>query len=287
MQSAAGLTTASAGGTFTVNVTAPASADTLLVGTQGQSVYYSASLAQKSVALAASHTVPTTTRQAGNVFSVTFAIGSAATSSTVTFEAVYGTAGVYSLPATLQVSIVAANTGGNGNPPSSPDLTRSACAANPVKSGVPKWTVLVYVNAANNLSSFSFQNISQMMQVGSDSNVNIVVQWKLGTCSDCGTYPNAFVSTRRYLIKPHSAADVSAVNGGDTTSLAADQVADLGSNVDMGSYQTLQQFVQWGASTYPASNLALVIWDHGSASLPINRTAKRKGATRAVSFDDV
>jgi hypothetical protein len=32
----------------------------------------------------------------------------------------------------------------------------------------------------------------------------------------------------------------------------------------MGSYKTLQAFIQWGAATYPADNLAVVIWDHGS-----------------------
>jgi hypothetical protein len=152
--------------------------------------------------------------------------------------------------------------------------------------------VLIYLNAANNLSSFSFQNVSQMMAVGSDATLNIVLQWKLGNCSDCGTYPSSFAAnggdTRRYLIKQHNASDIAAVNAGNTASLSADQVGDIG-DVDMGSYLTLQNFIQWGAKAYPANNLAVVVWDHGSASLPINRSVKNtkiKAIKRAVSFDD-
>lgn len=172
--------------------------------------------------------------------------------------------------------------------------TRAACRANAAKGG-KHWTILVYMNAANNLQTFSVENVAQMASVGSDSNVNIVVQWKQAGCGDCGT--PTFTGTRRYLLKQHSAADISAINNFDTSVLDPDRLADPSTNnssgtSDMGDWRTLQNFVQWGSTNYPADNLAVVIWDHGSGWQP-TRAAKTgkiillpKKKTRAVSQDD-
>ena len=65
--------------------------------------------------------------------------------------------------------------------PGPPDTNRAVCAANAHASGRTRWTVLVYINAANNLQPDSLLNVAQMASVGSDSNVNIVVQWKQAT----------------------------------------------------------------------------------------------------------
>jgi hypothetical protein len=117
MVSASGLSTASPGGTFTVNVTAPDGADTLYVGAEGQGIFFTANLTQKSVALSASRSVPPVTRQAGAVYAVTFAIASQTTASSITFEAVTSTSGVYSAPATLQVTLLPATGGSNDGAP--------------------------------------------------------------------------------------------------------------------------------------------------------------------------
>ena len=37
----------------------------------------------------------------------------------------------------------------------------------------------------------------------------------------------------------------------------------------MGDWHVLQDFVQWGSTTYPADNLAVVVWDHGSGWEPV------------------
>ena len=128
-----------------------------------------------------------------------------------------------------------------------------------------KWTILVYLNAANDLQSFSQLNVNQMEQVASNPNVRIVVQWK--------NYPTAFSGglfdgTRRYLVKP------------DTTStIASEMLQDMGTTVDMGSPQTLNQFIQWGKANYPADRYGIVIWNHGNGWL-------RSPTSRAVSYDD-
>jgi hypothetical protein len=190
------------------------------------------------------------------------------------------------------------NNGGNnggtgpglGDPP---DISRAACAANAHVSGHPRWTVLVYINAANNLQPDSLLNVGQMASVGSDSNVNIVLQWKQANCVDCGQ--PSFFGTRRYLLKPHPAADVTAITNGNTTSLDADRLADPATNdptthqSDMGSFQTLHNFVQFGSQNFPADHLALVVWDHGSGWRNVFRSignSKLASARRAVSQDN-
>jgi hypothetical protein len=191
----------------------------------------------------------------------------------------------------------------------------SACTANPHVAGHARWTVLVYINGANNLQDDSSLNVGQMASVGSDgTNVNIIVQWKeatsqpyltdLGISLPQGDTP-AFDGTRRYLISPHTATDVSTIEAagpGSTAPLDAartgfpngDRLPDPATNVvdsygngqsDMGSYLTLQDFVDWGAATYPADHLLVVIWDHGSAALTITdniKTATKTTISKAV-----
>ena len=153
-----------------------------------------------------------------------------------------------------------------------PNLSRAACSANTHTAGKTRWTVLVYINAANNLQPDSLLNVGQMAAVGSDSNVNIAVQWKQASCVDCGQ--PSFLATRRYLIKKHTDQEVQAIKGGDTSSLDADRLADPATNnvsthqSDMGDYRSLKDFISWGATTYPADNIAVVVWDHGSGWRP-------------------
>ncbi len=200
------------------------------------------------------------------------------------------------------------NTGGNGRGAVVTVGTtagRAACAANAHTTGRARWTVLVFLNSSNDLNqadsaignvSDALHNIAQMATAGSDSNVNIVVQWKQATCSTCGTA--TFNETRRYLIRPHSAADVAQITAGNTTVLDSDILPSAFATspyyntstkqVDMGDWRVLQDFVQWGSTNYPADNLAVVVWDHGSGWEPVPaqyRSVKRNFVRRAVSID--
>src|SRR5262249_4153958 len=114
-----------------------------------------------------------------------------------------------------------------------------------------KWTFMVFMNAANNLQPFSGPNFNQMETVGSTGDLNIVVEWKQATCSDCGT--PSFIGTRRYFVTKDN----------NTNSVTSQLVQDLGNGVDMGSAQELTNFVTWAQSRYPADHYALVMWDHG------------------------
>ncbi|MDE2126985.1 MAG: hypothetical protein KGJ62_10380 [Armatimonadetes bacterium] len=197
--------------------------------------------------------------------------------------------------------------GGGGAVVPPPPAGRAACATNAHQAGRAKWTVLIYMNAANDLQPYSLLNMGQIASVGSDANVNIVVQWKqaaAGTCSDPGCGNASFVGTRRYFIKQHNATDVQAIENGNTTVLDPDRLADPSTNgksynpndaglpadqSDMGAYQVLSDFVHWGVSNYPADNVMLLIWDHGSGWRPAYRSAYRhitSPKANAVSQDN-
>ena len=156
------------------------------------------------------------------------------------------------------ISVTLIGCGGGGG---------SSRTTDPGTPGVTKkWTILVYLNAANNLQSDGLLKMNQMEQIGSTNDVNIVVQWKQAACSDCGS--PTWKSTRRYYVTKDN----------DTNTISSSLVQEMGSNVDMGSWQTLNDFVTWGEKTYPADHIAVVLWDHGSGWF-----ATRKAGTRSTS----
>lgn len=116
-----------------------------------------------------------------------------------------------------------------------------------------KWTVLVYLDADNDLEDAGIHNFNQMESVGSTQDVHVIVQMDRMT----GDNPNtaSWVDTRRYLIVQDS--DARAMH---SVRLDTPQLGEL----DMASPNTLRDFVQWGKSQFPAEHYLLVLWDHGS-----------------------
>ncbi len=133
-----------------------------------------------------------------------------------------------------------------------------------------KWTFLVYMNAANDLQPFAPTNVKDMEQVGSTSDVNMVLEWQQAQCGNCGS-PD-WVGTRRYFITKSPA----------NAPVSSQLVQDLGQTVDTGNWQELLSFINWGQSHYPADHYALVLWDHGSGWLDIPNARARP---RSVSFN--
>ncbi len=110
------------------------------------------------------------------------------------------------------------------------------------------------MNAANDLAVYSDTNVTQMEQVAPNSDVEVIVQWKQSTkVSSFST----FNGTRRYRLVP---------NG--TGGMKRQLIQDMGLTVDMGIPQTLNSFIAWGKSHYPADHTAVVLWDHGNGWLP-------------------
>jgi hypothetical protein len=143
----------------------------------------------------------------------------------------------------------------------------------PVTATKKAWTILVYMNASNDLWPDAMPNYLQMQKIASGSNVNIVVQWK-----ESAQYSGSgvdFDGTHRYLVQPSTGSTIAA------NSL----VQDLGTGTDMGKAATLTEFIAWAKANYPADHYCLDMWDHGDGW---QAEVLKKGDTpkvRGISYD--
>jgi len=112
------------------------------------------------------------------------------------------------------------------------------------KASKKNWTFIVYIAADNDLRSFAARNIKQMADVGSNNNINIVVQL------DIRITGNKKI-TRRYYIEQNK---ILHVNSDDATS----------QKMDSGDHRTLVSCCKWAIENYPADNYALILWNHGT-----------------------
>lgn len=103
-------------------------------------------------------------------------------------------------------------------------------------------TLIVYIAADNNLHPFAWKNIKQMETIGSNENINIIVQ-----INTPGSTP-----TKRYIIK----------NGRRLLVPGEGQL--MSQKLNSGSPQTLIDCVAWAMKYYPAENLILNLWNHGA-----------------------
>jgi hypothetical protein len=143
-----------------------------------------------------------------------------------------------------------------------PLATRADNAPAPTK----EWTFLLYLNGNNNLDSFGKLNLNQMEAVGSSDSVNLVTQWASIENGD----------TRRILLQ----------KDGDTANVTSPVIQNMG-KVDMGSDKTLEDFIHWGITNYPANHYFVAVWDHGSGwHARINDVLAGEIHPTDISWDD-
>jgi len=111
-----------------------------------------------------------------------------------------------------------------------------------------KWTVLIYMDGDNSLSSYTDLDLNEMIQVGSSRNVAIVTQ--------VDTYGSNGV--KRYFINPNE-------------KVLLENLKEL----NMGDPQTLIDFGKWGVKNFPADHYLLILWNHG------------KGFKRAITITGI
>ena len=111
---------------------------------------------------------------------------------------------------------------------------------------VKEWTFLVFMNADNDLYYSGLNDLAEMEKVGSSKDVNVVVQLDPNTAGE---------STHRYYVRRNS----NPVPGKTTAQVLQDLP-----ETDMGSAQTLSEFLKWGTTNFPAKKYALIIWNHGT-----------------------
>ena len=117
--------------------------------------------------------------------------------------------------------------------------------ATPAYATGAKWTVMVYVDADNNLDSAGVDDISEMQMIGSSPEVNIVVlfdRWS-EACGFNGT-------------------EILYIEKGSNTTVWGDWTNEY--ELNMGDPETLTWFINYTVEKYPAEKYALILWDHGS-----------------------
>ena len=132
-----------------------------------------------------------------------------------------------------------------------------------------KKTIMVYMDGDNNLEGAAIDDLNEMEQVGSNNDMNIVVQ--IDRIPGLNTSNGDWTGARRYYVTRDS----------DQNTINSQLVSDLG-EVNMGSSRTISEFAIWAMANYPADNYMLVVWDHGGGF----RTASQQPLTKNIAWDD-
>ncbi|MGZ2749683.1 clostripain-related cysteine peptidase [Burkholderia stagnalis] len=146
-----------------------------------------------------------------------------------------------------------------------------ASAAQAVPEPLPEWSVLVYMNAKNNLEPDAFPNWKQMADTGSSNQLKIAVELgRIGNSNEAG----GWTGVKRFVVAKDMTAD--AAN-------AVQDPAQAVHNTDMGSIDTFREFLAWGKQYHPAKHYLVVVWNHG-----MGWRAKMRWSptTRSVSYDE-
>ena len=119
----------------------------------------------------------------------------------------------------------------------------------PPPAAKAKWTVMVYMSGDNNLESYIVKDLElELAALGSTPNVQVTALADRGPGYDKSR--GDWQTTKLYHPTQGMVAD------------AASAVADWGER-NMGSAQTLTEFVTWSKTNYPADRYALYFWGHG------------------------
>jgi len=113
-----------------------------------------------------------------------------------------------------------------------------------------EWTVMLYSAADNNLESYLVQDAIDLESVGSDENVNVLLQLDRGKSPS--SISGSWAGCRRFYL----------VKDSDSQNLNSPVLENMG-RVDMSNPKTLKDFLVWGIKNYPAKNYLLIASDHG------------------------
>ena len=112
----------------------------------------------------------------------------------------------------------------------------------------PAWTVMVYMDADNDLEPFGIDDLHEMMNVGSSENLNIIVLIDRipGYSDESIPLLGNFSDAHLLKILPGS----------------IEVIENLG-EVNMGDPSILSWFIDYVGKNYPAQNYMLDLWNHG------------------------
>ncbi|MBP7796889.1 MAG: hypothetical protein KA059_08965 [Elusimicrobiales bacterium] len=141
-------------------------------------------------------------------------------------------------------------------------------------------TVMVFINAKNNLEGAGLYNVNDMERVGSTDKVNIIAEFGRMNGQDGDVHDDGdWIGLRRYYITKDTDTKV-------VKSSVVFKKEGTGA-YDMGDFKSAIDFVKWTKQNYPAKRYMLVLWDHGTGWLdPKREQAAESSTTKGISFDD-
>ena len=120
-------------------------------------------------------------------------------------------------------------------------------------------TFMVYLAAANSLYEFSDRDLAEMMKIGSNEYINVIVYLTV-------QHEGEEKVTKRLYIKEGSMEQI----GPDM-------------QMDSGDVHTLMDALSWAHNDFPSDHTVVVLWNHGSG--PLNRT-RNLSLFRGICYDD-
>jgi len=136
-------------------------------------------------------------------------------------------------------------------------------------SGPAEWTVMVYLNARNDLEYSGLDDLNEMELAGSTGKVNVVAE--LGRLGTYDQGDGGWHGVRRYLVKREAFPAV--INSPVLETLQA----------DMGDWRHLAEFGRWAKTNFPARKYLLVVWNHGTGW---EKAAVPGGPFKGISYDE-
>ena len=132
-------------------------------------------------------------------------------------------------------------------------------------SVLKEWTVLTFLNGANDRADLYSENLRAMSAVGTTENVNVVVEaaFKMENRS----------LVQRMLVLPGDGKEINS------------EVYKTWINRDMGDWRNAADFFKWGKAKFPAKRYILIIQNHGGGF--VDETSVPKPGDKGISYDSV
>ena len=156
-----------------------------------------------------------------------------------------------------------------------PVLISTAAPAQEPAAAKAAWTVLVYLDADNDLERPMVKNLQEMLLIGNSTQVNVIVLAARSPQGD-GKYTNSAVAN----VPNWTSGKLLRVQPGKLQELA-----DWGP-IDMGDAKVLQRFLSTATRDFPADRYAVIFGDHGMAWAGI-AVAESMGDGDSLSIDEV
>ncbi|KRR06474.1 hypothetical protein CQ12_16740 [Bradyrhizobium jicamae] len=155
-----------------------------------------------------------------------------------------------------------------------------ACPAEAAKpmGHTADWTIMVFMNAKNNLEADAIASFRDIANVGTTSRVNLVVEMGRPT-QHYTSEAEGWSGVLRFLVKKGQRPVPSAA------------VEDLRNATDVSDLAVaLNDFVNWSVDRYPAKKYMLVIWNHGHGwrfQMAADASIRQIATTRRLSHASI